>query len=863
MDIGNFLLAWAPVPLILAMAGYLMAATGNRQYQFGARVVYWILLAMVGAAFINLMSLFLADRFEFSYVATYSSRDLSNTWPHFFKFSALWAGQQGTFLLWLVFGLVLGIWVRARAKENEGWVMFFYILAQTFLLVLALISKPFARLDFMPPDGQGLNPLLQNYWMQIHPPIVFLGFAAACIPFAFAMAALATNKYDNWVRQTMPWAVFSVVTLGLGIFLGGYWAYETLGWGGYWSWDPVENASAIPWMTGIALVHGMVVERTRGSWRRMNLFLAITLFLLIVYGTFLTRSGVLADFSVHSFVDLGYNNVLWISIAVIAALSYGLFAYRARKIKGATPSSDFLSQEFTTFLAVALLLPFIVLVLFWTSFPLITTIFSQAPILSKITPKPAAIATSYYNIAGLIFSAIFALILGFNSLLFWRQTETELVVKRLMPPLIISAGGAILFFVFGFNKIVEFWSWPDPPKVSAKIILVAVLYLIFIFTALFAFITNLIHLVRHRNGSFRTRGGYLAHVGFSIMLMGVILSSSFGDKTKITIPAGESKSALGYDIKFVGTERLSPKEELTNFEVRRGGESFMAHSVTKAMGRGDNAQFARTPHIKKYLLSDLYLSLENITEGSQINMQPFTLGIAGSTELGGKQFVFTGFDSDENKRQLARLQPQVFDIAKGQSFNIGDRKVTFEKFEMGAHEQGMASNIGAVLQVEQNGKTTTVTPLYEPLAGGDHRSHPVDMPGGGAIALTAIRADIGAVSLSYSTTKEKVSIKLGTNLLVIEGADTSRVAPVFDPSTTHGDQSVATFADGSQLFLVEIDAPNDSATYVYVPSQEPMLATVELSTKPMINLVWLGFLTIVIGAAISFIRRMKESKIKE
>ena len=158
MDIGNFLLAWAPVPLILAMAGYLMAATGNRQYQLGARVVYWVLLAMVGAAFINLMSLFLADRFEFSYVATYSSRDLSNTWPHFFKFSALWAGQQGTFMLWLVYGLVLGIWVRARAKENEGWVMFFYILAQTFLLVLALISKPFARLDFMPADGQGLNP---------------------------------------------------------------------------------------------------------------------------------------------------------------------------------------------------------------------------------------------------------------------------------------------------------------------------------------------------------------------------------------------------------------------------------------------------------------------------------------------------------------------------------------------------------------------------------------------------------------------------------------------------------------------------------------------------------------------------------
>jgi cytochrome c-type biogenesis protein CcmF len=863
MEIGSFLLAWAPVPMVLAMAGYLLAATGNRQYQLGARVVYWILVAMAVMALVNLLSLFLTDRFEYSYVATYSSRDLSNAWPHFFKLSALWAGQQGTFLLWLVYGLLLGIWVRSRAKENEGWVMFFYILAQTFLLVLALISKPFARLDFMPPDGQGLNPLLQNYWMQIHPPIVFLGFAAACIPFAFAMAALATNKYDNWVRQTMPWAVFSVVTLGLGIFLGGYWAYETLGWGGYWAWDPVENASAIPWMTGIALVHGMVVERTRGSWRRMNLFLAITLFLLIVYGTFLTRSGVLADFSVHSFVDLGYNNALWISIAVLAAISYGLFALRARKVKGATPSNDFLSQEFTTFLAVALLLPFIVLVLFWTSFPLITTIFSQVPLLSKLTPKPAAIATSYYNMAGLIFATIFALILGFNSLLFWRKTEAEVVVKRLMVPLIASAAGAILFFVFGFTRIVEFWSLPEPPSVSFKIVLIAALYLLFFFSTLFALITNFIYIFRHRNGSLRSKGGYFAHVGFAVMLMGIILSSSFGTKTKITIPVGESKSAMGYDIKFLGTDRVGAKEEQTNFEVKHGDEVFTAHSVTKAMGRGDNVQFARTPHIKKYLLSDLYLSLENITEGDQINMQPFTLGIAGKSELGGRQFVFAGFDSDENKRRMAKLQPQVYEVAKGQSFNLGDRKVTFEKFEMGAHESGTASNIGAVLHVEQGGKTTTVTPLYEPMAGGDHRSHPVDMPGGGAIALTAIRADIGSVSLSYSTTKEDISVKLGTHLLIINGADTTKAVPVFDPSSAHGEQSVTTFNDGSQLFLVDIDARNDSATYVYVPSQDPMLATVELSTKPMINLVWLGFLTIVIGAAMSFFRRMKESKIKE
>jgi cytochrome c-type biogenesis protein CcmF len=863
MEIGNFLLAWAPVPLILAMGGYLLAATGSRQFQLSARVVYWLLLAMVGVAFVNLASLFIGDKFQFSYVATYSSRDLSNSWPHFFKLSSLWAGQQGTFMLWLVYGLLLGIWVKSKAKENEGWVMFFYILAQTFLLILAIISKPFARLDFLPVDGQGLNPLLQNYWMQIHPPILFLGFASACIPFAFAMAALATNKYDNWVRQTMPWAVFSVVTLGFGIFLGGYWAYETLGWGGYWAWDPVENASVIPWMTGIALVHGMVVERTRGSWRRMNLFLAITLFLLIIYGTFLTRSGVLADFSVHSFVDLGYNNALWASIVVMALISYGLFAYRSRRIKGATPSNDLLSQEFTTFLAVALLLPFIVLVLFWTSFPLVTTILSKIPLLNKIASQPAAIDTSYYNMAGLIFATIFAVILGFNALLFWRKTEPQLVARRLLVPLIIAVVGAMAFYVFGFSKIVEFWSYPNPPTVSFKIVAVSLLYLLFFFAALFALVANFIYIARHRSGNFRAMGGYVAHVGFSVMLIGIMLSSSFGHRTKVTIPAGESRSALGYDVKFVGTERAGEKEELTNFEVRKGNDVFAAHSVTKEMRSGKNMQFARTPHIKKFLLSDLYLSLENISDAGQINMQPFQLGIGGGTQLGGKQFVFTGFDSDKNKELIAKFQPQTFDLGKGESFKLGDRKVTFERFEMGQHEQGMASKIGAVLQVETNGRDTTITPAYEPLAGGDHRSHPVDMPGGGVIALSAIRADIGSVGLSYSATKESPAVEVGIHLMVISGNDTSNVTPTYDPSITHGENSVATFKDGSQLFLVDVDAGNDSAAFVYIPSQEPMLATIELSTKPMINLVWLGFLTIVVGAVMAVFRRMKESKLRE
>jgi cytochrome c-type biogenesis protein CcmF len=862
MEIGSFVLAWALVPLVLTLVGYFLVAVGAKQYQLSARVTYGVLVGLVGIAFLDLLFLFLGDKFQFSYVSSYSSRDLSNSFPHFFKLSALWAGQQGTFLLWLLYGLLLGLWVRSRAKDNEGWVMFFYILGQVFLIVLALISKPFARLDVIPPDGQGLNPLLQNYWMQIHPPIVFLGFAAACIPFAFAMAALATNRYDDWVKETMPWTVFSVVTLGLGIFLGGYWAYETLGWGGYWSWDPVENASAIPWMVGIALVHGMVVERVRGSWRRLNLFLAILLFLLIVYGTFLTRSGVLADFSVHSFTDLGYNNVLWASIVFLALISLGLWVYRAPKIKGTAPGNAILSQEFTTFLAVALLLPFILLVLFWTSFPLISTAFSKLPLLSNITSAPAAIDTSYYNMAGLIFAAIFSIILGFNSLLYWKDTEPRVFIKRMIAPLIIAIIAALVFIISGYNKIITLWSMPEPASLSLKTGIILIFYFLFFFAALFAFITNIIGLIGRAKGNWKTIGGYLAHIGFAMLLMGIIISSSFGSKTKLSLPQGGAKTALGFSVKFTGTDKNIPKEEKANFDLTQNGTTTKAFSISKEMQRGPETQYVRTPFIKKYLLSDIYLSLENMTDDSQIDMRPFQLKQGENTEIAGNIITFKAFDSNENKSKLAKIQPQIFDVAKGGLLNIGERQIKFEKFDMGMHQQGMASQIGAILDVTYKDKSTTVTPTYEPLTTGEHKSVAVDLPGGGEISLSSIRADIGSISLSYSPLKDSSSIKIGTILNIVSGNDTTNATPIYDSGTAHGEQSVISLPDGGRLFLINVDAVNDSASFILVPTLAPLMATIELSTKPMINLVWFGFIFIVIGSGIATYRRMKDNNSK-
>ena len=860
MNLGSFLLAWISVPLVLSMAGYFMVAVGVREFRMSARTIYWFMFGMALTMFVYLFYLFATDQFQFSYIATYSSSDLSNSWPHFYKISALWAGQQGTFLLWLIFGISLGFWVRSKAGENEGWVMFFYILGQTFLLILTVVSNPFEKLNFMPADGQGLNVLLQNYCMQIHPPIVFLGFASAGIPFAFAMASLATNKYDNWVRQTMPWAVLTVVVLGFGIFLGGYWAYETLGWGGYWAWDPVENSSLIPWLCAVALVHGMVVEKSKGTWRRTNIFLAITLFLLIIYGTFLPRSGVLADFSVHSFVDLGYNNILWASIVVMGIISYGLWLYRARKMKVPSASgASILSQEFTTFLAVVLLLPFTALVLFWTSFPLVTTILSKIPLISRISPTPAAIDASNYNMVGIVFAAIFSIILGLNAMLGWNMTEKAALKKKLLMPLAIALVIAALIIVFGFSRIAAFWSPAGDGEVTFKVIVMTCLYFLFFTTAIFAFITNLQTAIRRWKTGFKNAGGYIAHVGLSLMLIGVIFSSSFGKNRKASIPMGDSRTALGYDIKFVSHEPSVPKEYKSNFEITKGDKTIHAYTISKEMTRGNQVQYARTPYIHKYLFSDLYFSLENLGTPSGNEMQPFALTAGESHNLNGMKILFSGFDSEDKVARLKGYQPEMLELTKGQSTVMGGNNVKFVNFEMSQHQAEGGTQIGAILNVERGMGIETVTPYYVMMPGGNVNSPPVDFPGGGQISLIRINANSGSVILSYTSGDKVPDIDLGIGINLINGSDTASSDFLYktaDPMNSRTEMDVP----GGTLHLMDINPDERTIQIIFNPEQEPMLATIEISTKPMINLVWIGFLTVVIGAIFSFFRRIGERR---
>ncbi|HXU32448.1 MAG TPA: cytochrome c biogenesis protein CcsA, partial [Thermoanaerobaculia bacterium] len=259
--------------LIFALAavwGYTQALRGDvTAIAFGRRA-YACFAAAIGLTALMLILVLLMRDFRVEYVFQYSGLDL----PGHYQFASFWAGQKGSFLIWLFWGTMLGLFVQRTAGKSEASVMVIYLATLLGLIFILVRENPFVMLAQSPIDGQGLNPLLQDDWMVIHPPIMFIGYAATAIPFAFAMASLWRRDYDGWAARAFPWALFGFLVLGCAILMGGYWAYKTLGWGGFWGWDPVENASLIPWLCLTVLVHGLHMERTRKRYRRANYVIA-------------------------------------------------------------------------------------------------------------------------------------------------------------------------------------------------------------------------------------------------------------------------------------------------------------------------------------------------------------------------------------------------------------------------------------------------------------------------------------------------------------------------------------------------------------------------------------------------------------
>ena len=330
-------------------------------------------VASLGAA-AALFAAILTDDFGYAYVVSYSSIEL----PLLYKISAFWAGQQGSFLLWLVIHALVGaLLVRRSAMGRAGRIV--YQLLTALLVFLVLIKSPFAYAETIVPDGNGMNPLLQDPWMAVHPPIIFMGYALLAVPFAYALESMIAAPLDGKFLALMRrWALVAWVFLGAGIFIGGYWAYKVLGWGGYWGWDPVENSSLVPWLLSCVLIHLISVARARrGAYYLVHLA-AIFSYAFVLYGTFLTRSGILGDFSVHSFAgsDIGFYIAIANGLVLLAGL--GILAARIERLPKGDVYGTHKSRAFFTLLGMLLIVFITAVVFFGMSMPLISGLIGES-----------------------------------------------------------------------------------------------------------------------------------------------------------------------------------------------------------------------------------------------------------------------------------------------------------------------------------------------------------------------------------------------------------------------------------------------------------------------------------------------------
>ena len=577
-----------------------------------ARRLYGVMMAGAIVASAVLLVLLLTHQFQYSYVAHYSSRSL----PVLYLISGFWAGQEGTFLLWALMTGIMGWVFMWRSNTEDGIAMSVVSGYSAFLYLLMIAKSPFEMALSVPADGSGLNPLLQDPWMVIHPPILFMGYAATVFPFALALSALARKNSDRWFASGFTWTLFASLALGAGIIIGGFWAYEVLGWGGYWGWDPVENSSLVPWLALLALIHGLLVQKAKGALVRTNIFLALLSFILVLYATFLTRSGVLANFSVHSFVDLGINNFLVGILVVGCTVGFGLFALRFKEFKSPGVQLSGINRELT------LLLSMFVLLLG----TLFTFVGMSSPILTGLFGKASQVDTSFYNKVNLPVAIGIGLLLGITPFLGWKEENKPGLLRRLSMPLSLTALACVIAYVAGVTSISAF---------------------LFVGSASFGLISNAIVAFRQYRSGWMMLGGPVTHIGVGLLLIGIIGSGSFDESKQAVLQLDVPQNIHGYQFTFKGTTQSPDGKTQARVEVADGKNVYVANP--KLYFSEYNQSILREPDIKIFPMKDLYISPIELVSSAPEHAHPLLELTKGEKkELGGYQVEFVRFETGQH-----------------------------------------------------------------------------------------------------------------------------------------------------------------------------------------------------------------------
>lgn len=575
--IGHFFVLLAFVASIISTIAYFTASrktdlVEKRSWLNFARLVF--ITQLISAVIIFAIIFYICSNhyFEYMYAYKHASKELESK----YLLACIWEGQEGSFLLWTLWHSVLGIFIMFKSKEWEAPVMTVISLAQFFLLMMLLGlyvsdvrlgSSPFIlsrdelnlgqaprfldesgnlRKDYLNfiTDGVGLNVLLRNYWMVIHPPVLFLGFASTIIPFAFAYAGIQTKRFGDWVTPALPWALFSACVLGAGIMMGGKWAYESLSFGGYWAWDPVENASLVPWLILIAGLHTMVIFKATGHSLKASYLFAFLTFIFILYSTFLTRTGILGDTSVHAFTDAGkaINVMILLFVAAFTVPSLGLFFSNLKKMPSEKKEESTNSREFWMFIGSLVFFLTAIFIIAKTSVPVYNNIFGT----SIAQPENPEFS---YNKVVILVAIIIAVLSAITQYFKYKKTEPGQVLKKLVLPTLIAAVITALLAVF--YPLTYY-------KMGAGFLGAAYVAL---FASIFSVVANAAYIWTGLNGKLKSAGGSVAHLGFALMIAGILISSS--NKQVIS-----SSRANGINLQISGKDPMTkeadnPLENLT------------------------------------------------------------------------------------------------------------------------------------------------------------------------------------------------------------------------------------------------------------------------------------------------------------
>jgi cytochrome c-type biogenesis protein CcmF len=722
--VGQFFIVLAFAASLLSTISYYFATTNkelaDKSWQRLGRIGFLVNLFSVIAIGSTLFYLILNHYNEYYYVYSHSSKAL----PVYYIVSAFWEGQEGSFWLWAFWQSLLGTILIWKAKTWENGVMTVISFSQVFLTSMLLGvqifgerigSSPFILLrdainlkeeapvvfadaenyknylKFI-TDGRGLNPLLQNYWMVIHPPTLFLGFASMIVPFAYVIAGLWQRKYREWVKPAMPWALFAVMILGTGIIMGSFWAYEALNFGGFWAWDPVENASLIPWLTLIGAVHVMIAFKNTGHAFFTSIALVLLSFVLVLYASFLTRSGILGETSVHAFTDLGMFGHLVLYNVVFLIIPVVLIVSRWKELPITNKDEETYSREFWMFIGALVVTVACIQVIFSTSVPVFNKAFGT-------NFAPPIDAVKYYNQWQAPFAILVTLISGFSQFLKYKRTDTRKFYSSLIATIVISIVVTAVF-VYVTNVYSN------------------LIYILLSFSCMFAILSNARVISQGVSGKGKLIGAAVAHIGFALLLVGALVAAATnkpisinttnfipvkdfekGEKPgeNIVLYKNEPKKMGRFTVTYTSDTTIAPNTYYKlNFKVldEKTGAVKEDFDLNPRVQVNEKMGLIASPDTKHYLTYDVYTHITSAPEKKDEHA-----------------------DADAHSDEQNYKKPRIVNVVAGDTLHTssGIIRVKDLNFKPTAKSLALAEGdlaVGLPLEIDLNGKIYKTEPIF-------------------------------------------------------------------------------------------------------------------------------------------------------